>query len=426
MKIQITNGRIIDPANGLDLIGSVYIEDGVILSVGKAVAGFKPQHLIDATDQWVCPGLIDLSARFGDHAQQGLASIASESIAAASAGVTTVCCPPDTSPVIDTPAVVELINQRAARSGKTRIFTIGALTHGLAGDRLAEMYSLQQAGCVAVSNANRPVASNEILRRAFEYAASTNLTVFIQAEDHTLRNQGVINEGAFSTRLGLPPIPETAETVAVSTALLLAEQTGVRAHFCRLSTARAVNMIARAKQSGLPVTADVDICHLYLTEQDVDGYNVNCHLSPPLRRLEDQQALIQGLIDGTIDAVVSDHYPLSEDAKVAPFNLTRPGASTIEMLLPLMLDMVTRKQLSTLQALEKVTSNPARILDQNLGSLGVGCLADLIVIDPNQSWTVNRQNLRSAGKNTPFDGWELMGKITHTLLKGQTVYPALE
>jgi dihydroorotase len=167
----------------------------------------------------------------------------------------------------------------------------------------------------------------------------------------------------------------------------------------------------------------VDICHLYLTEQDVDGYNVNCHLSPPLRRLEDQQALIQGLIDGTIDAVVSDHYPLSEDAKVAPFNLTRPGASTIEMLLPLMLDMVTRKQLSTLQALEKVTSNPARILDQTLGSLGVGSPADLIVVDPNQSWTVSRQHLRSAGKNTPFDGWELMGKVTHTLLKGQAVYP---
>ena len=422
MKIQITDGRILDPASRLDQIGSVCIEDGRIASIGQVPAGFKADLNIDARGKWVCPGLVDLSVRFGEPGQVQ-ASIASETTAAASAGITSLCCPPDTSPVIDTPAVVELIRQRAARADQARVYPIGALTHGLKGERLAEMYALQQAGCIAVSNANQPMASNEILRRAFEYAASTGLTVFIHAEDHSLRNQGVISEGEISTRLGLTPIPETAETVAVSTALLLAEQTGVRAHFCRLSTAKAVNMIAAARKLGLPITADVDICHLYLTEHDVDGYNANCHLIPPLRRLQDKLALIQGLVDGTIDVVCSDHHPLSDDAKVAPFNLTRPGASTIEMLLPLMLDMVSRKQLSLLQALKKVTENPARILGLPAGTLHHGNAADLIIIDPDHAWTVKPAELKSAGKNTPFADWEMMGKVTHTFINGKPVYP---
>ena len=425
MKIQISDGRLLDPAIGLDQTGSVCIEAGIILSTGPVPAGFKPDLNIDARGKWVCPGLIDLSARFGESGQDE-ATIASESAAAASAGVTSICCPPDTGPVIDTPAVVELIKRRASQSGKVRIFPVGALTHGLKGDRLAEMYALQQAGCIAVGNANQPVTNNEILRRAFEYAASTGLGVFNQAEDPALRNHGVVNEGAISTRLGLAPVPETAETVAVSTALLLIEQSGVHAHFCRLSTAKAVTMIARAKQAGLPVTADVGICHLYLTEQDVDGYNTDCHLQPPLRRLEDKQALLQGLLDGTIDAVCSDHHPLSEDAKVAPFNLTRPGASTIEMLLPLMLDLVTRKQLSLAQVLEKLTTNPARILGLQQGTLLQGRPADVIMIDPEQAWTVNRAQLASAGKNTPFNGWELMGRVSHTILDGRPVYPNQE
>jgi dihydroorotase len=422
MKIQITDGRLLDPASRLDQTGSVCIENGRIAAVGQVPAGFKADQIIDARGKWVCPGLVDLSVRFGEPGQVQ-ASIASETAAAARAGVTSLCCPPDGSPIIDTPAVVELIRQRAARADKARVYPIGALTHGLKGDRLAEMYALQQAGCIAVSNGNQPIASNEILRRAFEYAASTGLTVFIHAEDHSLRNQGVISEGEISTRLGLTPIPETAETVAVSTALLLIEQTGVRAHFCRLSTAKAVNMIAAARKLGLPITADVDICHLYLTEHDVDGYNTNCHLVPPLRRLQDKLALIQGLVDGMIDAVCSDHQPLSEDAKVAPFNLTRPGASTIEMLLPLMLDMVARKQLGLLQAIKKVTENPARILGLPAGTLHPGSAADLIIIDPDHAWTVKPAELNSAGKNTPFADWEMMGKVTHTFINGRPVYP---
>lgn len=422
MKIQINNGRIIDPANNIDESGSICIDNGTILSVLTRPRGFKPDRIIEADNNWICPGIIDLSARFGEPGQEYQATIASESAAAASAGVTAVCCPPDTLPVIDTPAVAELIRQHAEHSGLAHVYPLAALTQGLKGERLAEMHALRQAGCVGVSNANRPVVNNEVLRRSFEYAASTGLTVFIHAEDHNLRNQGVVNEGAVSTRLGLPPIPETAETVAVSTALLLIEQTGVRAHFCQLSTARSVEMIARAKRAGLPVTADVDICHLYLTELDVDGYNSSCHLSPPLRRLEDKQALVAGLVDGVIDAVCSDHQPHDDDAKSAPFGLTRPGASTIEMLLPLMLDLSTRGFMTPAQALGKLTANPASILKLRSGSLTPGNPADIIVIDPGKTWTVDRSKLISAGKITPFEGWELSGKVNYTLLGGKIVY----
>jgi len=423
MKIKITDGRIIDPATGRDKPGTVCIEDGVIRSVSDSADNSRADLQIDAKGKWVCPGIIDLSARFGEPGQGSRASIASETRAAASAGVTAACCPPDTHPVIDNTAAVELIHQRTEESGKTRIYPIGALTHGLKGERLAEMYALKQAGCVAVSNGNQPVSNNEILRRTFEYAASTGLVVFIQAQDQHLCNQGVVNEGSISTRLGLTPIPETAETVAVSTALLLIEQTGVRAHFCRLSSARAVAMIAKAKQAGLPVTADVGICHLNLTELDVDGYNVNCHLIPPLRRLEDRDALLQGLLNGTLDAVCSDHHPLNEDSKLAPFNLTSPGASTLEVLLPLMLNLIHRKLLTPLQVFEKLAANPARILNLQSGSLATGQAADIIVIDPDQAWTLNNSELLSAGRNCPFDGWELFGKTTHTIINGQLVYP---
>ena len=422
MKIRINNGKLIDPANGLNSKGSICIKDGLIISAGKPFARFKPDLEIDASDKWVCPGIIDLCARFGEPGQQFKATIESESNAAASAGVTAICCPPDTQPVIDTPAVVELIHQRAEKANRTHIYPIAALTNGLEGERLAELYTLKQAGCIAVSNANQAVPNNEVLRRAMEYSASTDLTVFINAQDHFLANNGVVNEGAISTRLGLPPIPETAETVAVSTALLLVEQTKGRAHFCRLSSAKSVEMIARAKKAGLPVSADVSICHLHLTEMDVDGYDTNCHLVPPLRTLEDKNALIQGLISGAIDAVCSDHQPHNEDAKTAPFSLTKPGASTIEILLPMMLDLVSKDLLSPVRAIECLTINPARILGIDSGSLAVGKIADITIIDPEKSWSFTKEQMLSTGKNTPFDEWELFGKVTHTIYKGQVVY----
>ncbi len=423
MKIQINNGRLLDPATGLDENGTLCIENGHIYSVSTSGQDFTADQTIDAAGKWVCPGIIDLAARFGEPGREYKATIASESPAAASAGITAVCYPPDTSPVIDTPAVVELIHRRAETTGLTRIYPLAALTHGLQGERLPEMYALKQAGCLALSNASRPLPDNEVLRRAMEYAASTNLPVFLHAEDRSLHNRGVVHEGVTSTRLGLPPIPETAETVAVSTALLLIEQTGVRAHFCRLSTARSVEMIARAKHAGLPVTADVGICHLYLTEQDVDGYDSSCHLTPPLRTLEDKQALLQGVIDGVIDAVCSDHRPCDMDAKAMPFGQTRPGASTIELLLPLMLDLADRGLLSPMQVIAALSTNPAGILGLGTTALTAGNPADVTVIDPQLSWTVDTTLLLSAGTVTPFAGWELPGKAVCTIMNGQIVYP---
>ena len=422
MKIRINNGKLIDPANGLDNTCTICIENSIVVSVGKSLARFKPDLEIDAKDKWVCPGIIDLCARFGEPGLELKTTIESESKAAASAGITAVCCPPDTHPVIDTPAVVELIHQCAEKANHTHIYPIAALTQGLEGGRLAEMYAMKQVGCTAVSNANRPVASNEVLRRAMEYAASTNMTVFIHAQDHSLTNNGVVNEGAISTRLGLPPIPNTAETVAVSTALLLAEQTKVRTHFCKLSSAKSVEMIARAKKAGLPVSADASICHLHLTEMDVDGYDANCHLVPPLRTLHDKNTLIEGLITGALDAICSDHQPHNEDAKTAPFSLTKPGASTIEILLPMVLDLVSKELISPSRAIECLTINPARILGIDSGSLATGRIADIAIIDPNKSWIFTKEKMLSAGKNTPFDRWELFGKVTHTIYKGRIIY----
>lgn len=423
-RLRIRNGRIIDPANGIDRQGDLYVADKRVAAVGDAPAGFSAGREIDATGSYVIPGLVDLCARFREPGAEYKATIASEAVAAAAGGVTSVCCPPDTVPVIDTPAVVELIHRRAAAARKVRVYPLGALTHALGGERLAEMHALKHAGCIAVSNACAPIPNSEVLRRAMEYAASCALPVFLYAEDHYLRNAGVVHEGAIGTKLGLPPIPHAAETVAVSRALLLMERTGVHLHFCRLSSARSVALVAAAKSAGLPVSADVGICQLHLSDRDVDGYEANCHLIPPLRTLEDQHALRQALADGTIDAVCSDHQPHDADAKAAPFSLTEPGASTIEFLLPLILELARSGVLPLPRALEAVTYRPAQLLGIQAGTLAVGAPADIVIVDPEPSYTVQLESMHSAGKNTPFAGWELRGKVRHTLIGGRVVFEA--
>jgi dihydroorotase len=425
MKLHIKKGRIIDPANNIDKEGDIYIADGRIVSVLKTVSGFGADQVIDAKGLWVCPGIIDLGARFREPGLEHKATIESEAVAAAAGGVTAVCYPPDTDPVIDTAAAAELIHQRATATGRVRIHTVAALTQGLEGKLLAEMAGLKEAGCIAVSNVNRAIASTEVFRRSLEYAATVDLPVFIHAEDPWLRNYGVAHEGALSTRLGLPPIPETAETTAVAQALLLIEHAGARAHFCRLSAARSIELVAAARQRGLPVTADVGICHLHLTEMDIDGYNTQCHLIPPLRRLADKEALTQSVADGRIEAVCSDHQPHDLDAKAAPFSLSEPGASTLETLLPLVLDLVHKEKLTPGRAVACLTAEPARILGLDAGTLSKDAPADVILIDPDAAWTVDRERLLSAGRNTPFHGWEMSGRVTHTLLGGRLVHQAV-
>ena len=424
MSIVIEKGRMIDPANDRDEVTSIFIDKGKIAAIGRKPGGMEIKKTIHAKGMLVIPGIVDLCARTREPGLEYKATMDSELTAASRGGITTLCYPPDSKPVVDAPAVVKFIQQRASEVGKVRVHILGAMTKGLQGEQLAEMQALKDAGCVAVSNALSPVQNSEVLLRALQYAHSCDMTVFIQPNDPDLQNNGVANEGAVSTRLGLPPIPETAETVAVSRALLLIEQTGAKAHFCQLSTARSVEMIALAQKQGLRITADVDICHLLLTDMDITDYNVDCHLQPPLRNAYDKDALLRGLENGVITAICSDHQPHDQDAKAAPFSMTEPGASTIECLLPLVMHLVERKQLSLMQAIAALTSRPANILDIEAGSLAVGANADICIINMDNPWEIDGKSLSSMGKNIPFRGWSLSAKVMRTIMNGKTVYQA--
>ena len=422
MRTRISNGRVIDPANGLDKIMDVYIAEGKIVALDIAPEGFRADSTIDATGQIVCPGLVDLRARLREPGQEHKGTIASETSAAASGGITTLCCPPDTDPVVDTPAVVELIRDRAEEVGKCRVVTLGALTEGLQGSQLSEMDALKRAGCIGVSNAYEPIQNTQVIRRALEYAASLNLTVFIHPEDHWLRNGGCAHEGTISSRLGLSGIPECAETIALVRDLMLVEQAGVKAHFCQLSNARSVKILARAQYDGLPVTADVTAHQLHLTEMDIGDFNANCHVRPPLGTQRDREGLISGLIQGALTAICSDHQPHDIDAKLAPFPETEPGISAFETLLPLSLRVGEENNISTVDLLAKLTIQPAQILGLEAGTLTPGSKADICIFDPNRYWTLSEDKILSRGHNTPFIGWDLKGKVTHTLLEGKLVY----
>jgi dihydroorotase len=422
LSIRIHGGRVIDPANELDAITDLYINKGKIIALGDDPDGFSAEVEIDASGSVVCPGLVDLAARLREPGAEHKATITTETRAAASGGITTLCCPPDTDPIIDTPAVTELIRQRAADAGKAHVVTLGALTRGLDGEQLSEMAALRKAGCVGVSNALRPIASSLVLRRALEYAATFNLTVFLQANDHWLANEGCAHEGRVATRSGLPGIPEAAETAAVAHLLALIEQVGVRAHFCRLTTGRAARMIARARFDGVPVTADVAIPYLYLSENDISDFDSQCHVLPPLRTVEDRQQLRSALQNGTIQAICSDHQPHEPDAKMGPFPSTEPGISGLDTLLPLGLKLVDDKVLELPELIRRLTMEPANILGLPCGTLTVGSAADVCVFDPEQTWLLDAKSMCSQGHNTPFSGWEMKGRVTHTLLDGRRVY----
>jgi len=427
VKISIRNGRIINPAsaeNQRDTIADIAIEDGKIIAVGKLPAGFDAEREIDATNLIVCPGLIDLRAHLREPGQEHKATIASESHAAASAGITTLCCPPDTQPIIDTPAVATLILDQAANAGLAKVLPLGALTQNLAGKQLSEMAALKAAGCVGVSNAMRPMADYQVARRALQYAATHGLTVFIHAEDPALSNNGCAHEGAVATRLGLPGIPTAAETVAVASYLALIEATGARAHFSMLTTASAVTKVARARYDGLPVSADVSAHHLHLTELDLLDFDSQCHVQPPLRTQRDCDALQQGLANGTLGAICSDHQPHENDAKLAPFSATAAGISGLETLLPLSLKLGEHPDMDIVDVIRRLTSGPAEILGIEAGNLTNDQTADICIFDPEHYWTLTHDNIVSRGHNSPFLNWELKGKVTHTLLNGKIIYEA--
>jgi dihydroorotase len=421
--IIIKNGRLIDPANQRDEVTDIFISNGTIASTTKKPSGFKAEQTIDANNHWVIPGIVDLSARLREPGQEHKADITSECIAATTAGITTLCVPPDTDPVIDEPAVVELIHHKANNAGHAHVVALGALTAKLKGEHLSEMAALKLAGCVGLSNARHPIQNSLVLRRAFEYAATQNMTVFIEANDHWLSNNGCAHEGAVATRLGLPPIPYAAETAAIAHQLELIAETGVRAHFCRLSCAQSVEMINQAKAKGLKVSADVAAHQLYLTEFDINSFNSNCHVLPPLRSQRDMEALRRGIAEGILTVICSDHQPHELDAKLAPFPATQAGISALETLLPLALKLLDEGiDLNT--TIASITCEPARILGINAGNLSDQMPADICIINPDKEWTLETSNLQSRGKNTPFNGWNFKGKVTHTLVQGDVVYSA--
>lgn len=422
MNIHIKNGRLIDPKNKLDAKQDVFIADRRIVAIGIAPAGFVAEQVIDAAGLIVMPGVVDIAARLREPGYEYRATLESEMSAAVAGGVTSLSCPPDTDPPLDEPGLVEMLKHRARSLNQCRVFPIGALTYGLKGAELTEMIELTDAGCKAFSQADAPLTDTRVLLRAMQYAATFGYRVWLRPQDSFLAKSGVAHDGVVSTRLGLPPIPVVAETIALSTILQLARETGVALHICRISSAAGVEMVRAAKREGLNVTCDVSMNHVHLTEMDIGFFDANCHLVPPLRSLRDKAALRAGLLDGTIDSICSNHSPVDEDAKQLPFAEAEAGATGIELLLPLALKWAEQENVPLVDALARITINSAQLLGVKMGHLSIGAHADLCVFDPAAAWKVEPAALKSQGKNTPFNGYEMQGRVRYTLLDGQLVF----
>lgn len=423
MSLHIKNGLVVAPAESAQRAADLYLQDGKIVGIDQAPAGFEAAHTIDAGGHWVMPGLVDCQARLRDPGQPEKANIESETLAAIRNGITTLCLPPDTQPPIDNSATVELIHHRNEMFGhKAHLYPIGALTRGLGGEQLSNMASLRDNGCIAFSNAKAPLANNLVQRRAMDYAAGQQSLVIIQPLDQDLLGNGCAHEGAVATRLGLPSIPEAAETAALAKDIELVAQTGARTHFGQLSCARSVDMIRRAKAKGLPISADCAIHQLFLTDHDIACFDSNMFTIPPLRSQSDRDALREGVADGTIDCLCSDHQPHEVDAKLKPFPSAEPGISGLDTLLPLALRLVEEGVLPLADLVAKLTLNPARILGLPGGNIETGAAADLIIVDPEIHWICHAADFVSKGKNTAFEGWDFEGAVTHTIVAGTIVY----
>lgn len=415
MNIEIKNGRLIDPKNQVDRSTTLFIVDGKVAGIDEAPAGFVAGKTIDATNCIVCPGLIDLGAR--------LNSIEAELAAAVAGGVTSVVVPPDADPPLDEPELADRLVHRGEEIGKARVLPLGALTLGLNGERLSELAGLKKAGCVAFSQANRPVVDTEALLRAMEYAATFDFAIWLQPQDHWLSRNGIAHEGEVASRLGLAGIPVAAETIAIGTILQLVRDTGCRIHLTRLSSAAGVAMVQRAKHDGLPVSCDIGIHHLLLTENDIGFFNPHARFSPPLRSQDDRDGLSRAAASG-LAAICSDHTPVGADDKLLPFGEAKPGATGLEVLLPLTLKWAEAAGVSLSDALARITSAPAGILGLDSGQLAIGSVADICIFDPDASWQLTAEALKSRGKNSPWTGYMMSGKVMVTLVGGRPVFSA--
>jgi len=424
MRLLVAGGRIVDPKSGRDAPGDVLLADGRIAALDAVARAAAADRTVDARGLVVAPGLIDLAARLREPGLEYKATLESEMDAAVAGGVTSLACPPDTDPPLDEPGLVDMLRRRAKALTRARVYPVGALTVQLKGESLTEMAELAESGCVAFSQANAALADTQVLWRALQYARTFGFPVWLRAQDPWLARGGVAHDGEVATRLGLAGIPAFAETLALTALLELVRATGARVHVCRISTAGAVELLRRARDEGLPVTSDVGIHHLHLSEVDLGYFDPQCRLDPPLRSGRDRDALVRALAEGVIDCACSDHTPLDDDAKQLPFGEAEPGATGLELLLPLVLRWAEAAGVPLARALARVTSDPARILGVKAGCIAEGAPGDLVVFDPKAPFAVAPQALRSQGKNSPFLGYELAGRVRCTIVAGNVVFEA--
>lgn len=427
MKIHIKNGHLIDPANGVDAQKDLYIAAGKIVGIGEAPAGgFTASKTIDASGLIVAPGLVDLSVRLREPGYEYKATLESEMQAAMQGGVTSLVCPPDTDPVLDEPGLVEMLKHRAKTLNQAHVYPLGALTVGLKGQALTEMAELTEAGCIGFSQADEPILDTTVLMRALQYAKTFGYTVWLRPQDAHLGRNGIAHSGPVASRLGLPGVPVMAETIALHMIFELVRATGARVHLCRISSAAGLDLIRAAKKEGLPVTCDVGAHHIHLIDADIGFFDSNARVTPPFRAQRDRDAIRQGLLDGTIDVICSDHTPVDDDEKLLPFGEASPGATGLELLLPLTLkwaeECVNKSQQPLAKAIGKITADAAKVIGLASGQLAVGSVADVCLFDPAVRWTVSAKSLASQGKHTPFLGYELAGQVKATIVSGHIAF----
>lgn len=422
--LVLANARIIDPSRGADYRGDVLLADGVIRDAGFGLAATgvpDGAEVVDCAGAVVAPGLVDMRAFVGEPGAEHRETLASASHAAAAGGVTTIVCQPDTDPVVDDPAIVDFILRRARDTAVVRVHPMAALTKGLKGEEMTEIGLLQAAGAVAFTDGDRSVKSAQVLRRALAYGRDFDALMVHHTEDATMSG-GAMNEGAFASRLGLPGNPRAAETIVLERDLRLVAMTQGRYHAASLTCMESLEVLARAKEAGLPVTASVSINHLSFNELDIGQYRTFFKLRPPLRAEDDRQALIRALASGLIDVVVSDHTPQDVEVKRLPFAEAEPGAIGLETLLSAALRLVHSEQVDLVNLLYALSTKPADLLGLNAGTLRPGAPADVIVFDPDLPYVLDPRQLKSRSRNTPFDEARLSGRVLRTVVAGRTVY----